>query len=110
VVRGTAEIIAVKNATTAIPVVMSAVGDPVEAGVALSLSRPGGNITGMASANAEIETKRVAYLKELVPGITRMAWVSNPRSTNTQVNVQEAQLQSRWELNSRVLTCGARRI
>ena len=91
VVRGTAEIIAVKNATTTVPIVMSSVADPVRAGVAVSLSRPGGNITGMASAYAELETKRVAYLKEIVPGITRMAWVSDPRSPNSQANVQEAQ-------------------
>jgi putative tryptophan/tyrosine transport system substrate-binding protein len=91
VVRGTAEIVGAKNATTTIPIVMSAVADPVRAGVAGSLSRPGGNITGMASAYAELETKRVAYLKEIVPGLTRMAWVSDSRSPNSQANVQEAQ-------------------
>jgi putative ABC transport system substrate-binding protein len=69
VVRGTPEIIAVKNATTTIPVVMSAVADPVRAGVAASFSRPGGNITGMASVTQEIESKRVSCLKEIVPGV-----------------------------------------
>jgi putative tryptophan/tyrosine transport system substrate-binding protein len=91
VVRGTAETIAVKKATATIPVVMSAVSDPVEAGVAVSLSHPGGNITGIASGHAEIEAKRVAYLKEIVPGITRLAWVSDLRTPNAEVIWREIQ-------------------
>src|SRR3954470_12083020 len=96
VVRGTAEIVAIKNATTTTPIVMSAVADPVRAGVAVSLSRPGGNITGMASAYAELETKRVAYLKEIVPGITRMAWVSDLRTPNAEVTWREVQKAANW--------------
>jgi putative tryptophan/tyrosine transport system substrate-binding protein len=91
VVRGTAEIIAVKNATTTIPIVMSAVTDPVRAGVAVSLSRPGGNVTGMASVTAELESKRVAYLKEILPVITRMALVSDLRTPNAEVTWREVQ-------------------
>jgi putative ABC transport system substrate-binding protein len=91
VVRGTAEIIAVKNATTTIPIVMSAVADPVRAGVAVSLSRPGGNITGMASVTAELETKRVAYLKEILPVVTRMALVADLRTPNAEVTWREVQ-------------------
>jgi putative ABC transport system substrate-binding protein len=49
VLRGTPEALAVKNATSTIPVVMSANADPIGAGVAVSLSRPGGNFTGMSS-------------------------------------------------------------
>jgi putative tryptophan/tyrosine transport system substrate-binding protein len=57
VVRGTPEVLAVKNATNVIPVVMSAVGDPVGSGVVASLARPGGNITGLSSFVPELETK-----------------------------------------------------
>jgi len=89
VVRGSPEIVAVKNATSTIPIVMSAVGDPVAVGAAVSLARPGGNITGMASTQAEIETKRVAYVKEVVPAMARMAFVGDFRNPNSHVQWQE---------------------
>jgi putative ABC transport system substrate-binding protein len=62
-VRGTPEILAVKKATSTIPVVMLAVADPVGLGVAASLSHPGGNITGMDSFTTELEAKRLGLLK-----------------------------------------------
>src|SRR5262249_2650366 len=70
-VRGTPEILAVKKATSTIPVVMLAVADPVGLGVAASLSHPGGNITGMDSFTTEVETKRLGLLKELLPEMKR---------------------------------------
>jgi putative ABC transport system substrate-binding protein len=80
VVRGTPEVLAAKNAARSIPVVMAAVGDPVAAGVVASLSRPGGNITGMASVTTETERKRVELLKEAVPSMTRMGFVADFRN------------------------------
>jgi len=80
VVRGTPEVVAVKNATGSIPVVMAAVGDPVASGVAASLSRPGGNVTGMASVSTETERKRVEALKEAVPNMTRIGFVGDFRN------------------------------
>jgi putative ABC transport system substrate-binding protein len=90
--RGTPEALAVKNATTTIPVVMSAVNDPVAIGVAESLRRPGGNFTGMSAAVTEVN-KRTEYLKEIVPGLKRIAFLSDLRSPAAVLsweNVQRA--------------------
>jgi putative ABC transport system substrate-binding protein len=73
VLRGTPEVLAVKRANAAIPVVMSGVVDPVGLGVADSLSHPGGNITGMSSSVTVLEAKRIQLLKELVPKLKRLA-------------------------------------
>jgi putative ABC transport system substrate-binding protein len=92
VVRGTPEVLALKRATSTIPIVMSAVANPVGDGVVASYSRPGGNITGLASAAADIETKRVEYLKEIVPGMKRMASLGDFRNPN--IHLQWAQVQA----------------
>ena len=84
VLRGTPEALAVKNATSTIPVVMSAVVDPVGIGVAASLSRPDGNMTGMSSVVSDLEAKRVGILKELVPGMKRMANLGDFRNSAVQ--------------------------
>jgi putative tryptophan/tyrosine transport system substrate-binding protein len=81
VLRGTPEVLAVKQANATIPVVMSGVVDPVALGVAASLSHPGGNITGMSSSVTVLEAKRIQLLKELVPKLRRLAVLgdfSNP--------------------------------
>lgn len=93
VLRGTPEALAVKNATTTIPVVMSAVTDPVGIGVAASLSRPGGNFTGTDVATTELGTKRAEFLKEILPGLRRMAFLGDLRNAAVVVawdNVQRA--------------------
>jgi putative tryptophan/tyrosine transport system substrate-binding protein len=76
-------------------VVMSAVADPVGVGVAASLARPGGNITGMASTPTEIETKRVAHLKEMVPDLRRMASLGDFRNPAIQLQWEEVQTAAR---------------
>lgn len=81
VLRGTPEALAVKNATKTIPVVMSAVNDPVGIGVADSLARPGGSFTGMSVAVTELGTKRTEYLKEIVPEVKRIAYLGDFRNT-----------------------------
>jgi len=63
---------ALKKATNTIPIVMVALGDPVGTGIVGSLSRPGGNITGMSAMTSEVATKRLQLLKEVVPGISRV--------------------------------------
>jgi putative ABC transport system substrate-binding protein len=75
--RGTPATLAARKATSSIPIVMSAVGDPVESGVAASLQRPGGNVTGLTSATAELVPKRLELLKALVPKMRRVAAYSN---------------------------------
>jgi putative tryptophan/tyrosine transport system substrate-binding protein len=69
---------AARQATSTIPIVMVGVGDPVRLGFAKSLSRPGGNMTGLASLLPELEAKSLQLLAELVPGLTRTAVLLNP--------------------------------
>jgi putative ABC transport system substrate-binding protein len=78
VVATTPGALAAKNATSTIPVVMVAVGDPVGSGLVASLGRPGGNLTGLSLLNPELHGKRLALLKEVLPRISRVATLINP--------------------------------
>jgi putative tryptophan/tyrosine transport system substrate-binding protein len=69
---------AAKAATSAIPIVFSAVSDPVEIGLVQSLNQPGGNITGMAVFNAELAAKRIELAKELMPAVGEIGYLLNP--------------------------------
>jgi len=74
VARATPSIRAAKQATATIPIVMSASGhDPVQRGFVASLARPGGNITGLTLLNQDLPAKQLQLLKELVPGLSRVA-------------------------------------
>jgi putative ABC transport system substrate-binding protein len=76
---GEPPVVAAKQATQAIPIVMVNVGDPVETGLVASLGRPGGNITGLSTtAGPEIYGKQLALLKETLPSVTQVALLSNP--------------------------------
>jgi len=66
-------VLAAKNATSAIPIVFAAVGDPVRAGLVSSLARPGGNITGLSIIETQLFGKRLELLKETSPKISRVA-------------------------------------
>jgi ABC-type uncharacterized transport system substrate-binding protein len=68
----------VRNATSTIPVVMLTSQDPVETGVVASFARPGGNVTGVAFVSSETAGKRLQFLKEAVPSLTRVAVLWNP--------------------------------
>ena len=61
-----------KRATSTIPIVITNVGDPVGAGLVASLSRPGGNVTGLVSLSPELNTKRLEILKDAVPKLVRV--------------------------------------
>jgi putative ABC transport system substrate-binding protein len=79
IVAGTTPVIqAVKKATVAIPIVMIAAVDPVEAGLVGSLARPEGNATGLTSISADLYGKRLELLKEIVPRLSRVAVLRNP--------------------------------
>lgn len=78
VAAGTPATQAARAATATIPIVMTAVGDPVGSGIVASLGRPGGNITGLSLLDAELDGKRIEILKEAVPGLTRIAMLWSP--------------------------------
>jgi putative tryptophan/tyrosine transport system substrate-binding protein len=71
-------VLAAKQATATIPIVMGVIGDPIGSGIVTNLARPGGNITGCSLRVAELEGKRLELLKEVVPGLSRVAILLNP--------------------------------
>jgi putative tryptophan/tyrosine transport system substrate-binding protein len=78
IVTTTPAAFAAKNATQTIPIVIPTAIDPVGAGLVASLARPGGNITGLSALAPELSGKRLELLKEVVPGMTRVAVLWNP--------------------------------
>jgi putative tryptophan/tyrosine transport system substrate-binding protein len=78
VTHSTPGALAAKQATSAIPIVVTAVGDPIEIGLVASLARPGGNLTGLTFFYAETCAKRVELIKEAIPALTRIAILVNP--------------------------------
>jgi putative ABC transport system substrate-binding protein len=83
-------VLAAKNATSAIPIVFAAVGDPVRAGLVSSLARPGGNITGLSILETELFGKRLELLKETFPKITRVADFRDATSQGTRSAERQA--------------------
>jgi len=81
VVSDTPSSLAAKSATTTIPIVMVAVGDPLAAGLVASLARPGGNVTGNASFASELITKRLEILKDAVPKLTGVGLLRLPEQS-----------------------------
>ena len=89
VTSGSAASHAAQQATTTIPIVMIAIGDPVRAGLAGSLARPGGNITGNTILGTEMSAKRLQLLKEVIPGVSRVAFLWNPNNLSHLAYLEE---------------------
>ena len=70
---GTPPVVAAKRATSVIPIVAATMGDPVGAGVVASLSRPGGNVTGLSNQTRDLVGKRLELLREVSPGLVTLA-------------------------------------
>jgi putative ABC transport system substrate-binding protein len=87
--------LAAKAATTTIPVVFAAGADPIALGLVPSLNRPGGNVTGITSTNAELAAKRLGLLHELVPQAARYFALVNPTSALTELIVKDLQAGAR---------------
>jgi ABC-type uncharacterized transport system substrate-binding protein len=81
-----------KEATATIPIVMTNDGDPVGNGFVASLARPGGNITGLSTLSPEISGKRLELLKEIVPGLSRVAVFGTSRSASNAQELKEVEL------------------
>ena len=113
VAQGTPTVIAVRRATSTIPIVMAVVGDPVGSGFIASLARPGGNITGLTNIAVELSAKLMELFAELVPGMKRVGVLRNPnnpfgtmalretedavRKLNMQVEVVDAQTSDEFD-------------
>ena len=87
--------LAAKAATTTIPIVFQMGVDPVAAGLVASLSRPGGNITGVSNLGMELGPKRLELLREMVPTATVFALLVNPANPNTETFTKEMQAAAR---------------
>ncbi len=82
---------ALRRATTTIPIVMAAAGDPVASGLVDSLARPGGNITGLSQMNPDLAGKRLELLNEIVPKLSRVAVFWNPQDQMSTISWNELQ-------------------
>jgi putative tryptophan/tyrosine transport system substrate-binding protein len=91
VTYGTAPTLAAKQATAVIPIVFAASGDPVGTGLVASLARPGGNVTGLSGQQTDSATKRIELLREVIPGLGRLAILANTASPLAVVELREIQ-------------------
>jgi putative ABC transport system substrate-binding protein len=86
VARGPGAVRAARQASAIIPVVMASTDDPVSDGFVKSLARPGGNTTGIANQSWELDGKRLALLKEVLPRVTSVGVLANPRKSRYREN------------------------
>jgi putative tryptophan/tyrosine transport system substrate-binding protein len=95
VAAGTAHVIAAKQATSVIPIVFPAAGDPVATGLVASMARPGNNVTGLSVQAADLAGKRLEILREVVPGLLRLGILANVGSPSGVLQMGEAQAVAR---------------
>jgi putative ABC transport system substrate-binding protein len=87
--------IAAKQATSIIPIVFAAAGDPIATGLVASLARPGGNITGLSLQQSDIAGKRLELLREVVPGLRRLAIMANSSNPAVVSDMRDAEAAAR---------------
>jgi putative ABC transport system substrate-binding protein len=91
VTSGTGPTMAVKQATSEIPIVFAAAGDPVGTGLVASLARPGGNLTGLSNQQTDLAGNRLELLRDIVPGLRRVAVMGNVHTPNVMLEMKEVQ-------------------
>jgi putative tryptophan/tyrosine transport system substrate-binding protein len=91
VASGLPSVFAAKAATSMIPIVFTSAGDPVQLGIVASLSRPGGNITGVSFLAVEVASKRLELLLEVVPTATVIGLLTNPNNPRTDLEIGQLQ-------------------
>jgi ABC-type uncharacterized transport system substrate-binding protein len=96
VTYGSAPTRAAQQATTTTPIVMIAVGDPIKAGFAQNLARRGRNITGNTILGTEMAAKRVQLLKQLIPSVSRVAFLWNPNNASHLAYLKSGELQGQF--------------
>jgi putative ABC transport system substrate-binding protein len=106
--HATAPSLAAKQATSVIPIVFATSGDPVGTGLVASLSRPGGNVTGLSLQQGETATKRLALLQEVVPSLRQLAIIANAGAPSAVLDVIEIQATAR-KLGIEVVTLEIRK-
>jgi len=108
VTSATPPTLAAKQATAVIPLVFGSLSDPVGTGLVASLARPGGNVTGLANQISDTAGKRLEFLREVVPGLRRLAIMANVGNPASVLEKGEAQATAR-ELGLEVTTSEIRR-
>jgi putative ABC transport system substrate-binding protein len=88
-------ILAAKEATKVIPIVMAVVGDPVDSGFITSLARPGANITGLSLISPELAGKRLELLREVVPRVSRVGVLLDPANPANAPQMKQAEVAAR---------------
>jgi putative tryptophan/tyrosine transport system substrate-binding protein len=91
VTYATVPVMAAKQATSSIPIIFAVAGDPVGTGIVASLARPGSNVTGVSLQKTDLAGKRLELLRELVPGLHRLAILANVGSSGVMPEVREVQ-------------------
>jgi ABC-type uncharacterized transport system substrate-binding protein len=97
---------AVRAATSTIPIVFVIGGDPIASGLVTTLSRPGGNITGVSFASTTLQPKRLELLHELVPPPATIAWLGDPNSPSFEIGARDVEAAAR-ELGRAILSLNA---
>jgi len=95
VTSGTPQTLAAKQATSVIPIVFATAGDPVGNGLVANLARPGGNVTGLSLQSNDLAGKRLELLREVVPGLRRLAILANVGNPFSVLELGEAQAAAR---------------
>jgi len=92
---GTLAPLAAKQATNTIPIVLAAAGDPVGTGLVANLAKPGGNVTGLSNLSKDLTAKRLQILKEIVPGLRRVAVLWNAANIVAALHIPETEAAAR---------------
>jgi putative ABC transport system substrate-binding protein len=95
IVTGGSAVLAAKQATSTIPIVFALANDPLGAGLVASLSRPGGNVTGLSLQGPDIASKRLGLMREALPDLRRLAVIANPASPQAASELDEIKATAR---------------
>ena len=101
-------VIATKRATSLIPIIFAAAADPLGTGLVASLAQPGGNVTGLSIQHTDLASKRLELLRDLAPGLRRLAVMVNVDNSASMLDMREAEAAAR-SLNLEIANFGIRR-